>query len=171
MEIRLAKITDPRAEEQSRSTRDLYYHDQLVRVFGRVVTAWVVLELVGDRADANGDLILLRGDNTAAVSWISRYGGVRDNRACLLVRRLRRLEIKEGRSHNETRIPSVRNTLFIADGVSRWPRVILADKVREGSSTLTADRNKTLEQGVRGSPIPYDRQRTFSASMTFACGQ
>ena len=94
-----------------------------------VVTAWVMLELVGDRADAKGDPILMHGDNTAAVSWISRCRGARDKRACLLMRTLGRLEIKGGWNHTAKSIPGVRNTL--ADGISRWLSVILADKVRE----------------------------------------
>ena len=59
-----------------------------------VVTAWVALELVGSRADEKGDPILMRGDKTAAVSWISRCGGARVKRACLLMRMFGCLEIK-----------------------------------------------------------------------------
>ena len=44
----------------------------LLELLRMVVTAWVMLELVGDRPDAAGDPILMRGDNMAAVSWISR---------------------------------------------------------------------------------------------------
>ena len=61
-----------------------------------VVTAWVILELVGDRVDEKGHPILMRGDNTAAVSWSSRCGGARYKQACLLTRMLGRLEIKGG---------------------------------------------------------------------------
>ena len=68
----------------------------LLELLGMVVTAWVMLELVGDRADEKGEVILMRGDNTAAVSWISRCGGARDKRACLLMRMLGCLEIKGG---------------------------------------------------------------------------
>ena len=39
----------------------------LLELLGMVVTAWVMLELVGDRLDAEGDPILMRGDNRAAV--------------------------------------------------------------------------------------------------------
>ena len=94
-----------------------------------VVTAGVILELVGDKVDEMDDPIPMRGDNTAAASWISRCWGARDKRACLLMRMLGRLEIKSGWNHNAKRIPGVRNTL--ADGISHWPRVILSDKVRE----------------------------------------
>ena len=50
----------------------------LLELLGMVVTAWVMLELVGDRVDEKGDPILARGDNTAAVSWNSRCGGAKD---------------------------------------------------------------------------------------------
>ena len=83
------------------------------------------------------------------------------------MRMLGRLEIKGGWDHTAKHIPGVLNTL--ADGISRWPRVILADKVRE-FPILTTGRNKRLERGVRGFLMPYYRQRTFSASMTIACG-
>lgn len=94
-----------------------------------VVTAWVMLELVGDRPDAAGDPILMRGDNMAAVSWVCRSGGATDKRACLLMRMLGRLELAGGWNHTAKHIPGAQNVL--ADGISRWPRQILADKVRE----------------------------------------
>ena len=40
----------------------------LLDVLGTVVTAWVMPELVGYRPDEEGDLIMMRGDNMAAVS-------------------------------------------------------------------------------------------------------
>ena len=92
-----------------------------------------MLEVVGDRADAKDDPILMRGDNTAAVSWISRCGGARNIRACLFMRMFGRVEIKGGLEPHCKQIPGVRNTL--ADGVSRWPRVILADKVIERTNS------------------------------------
>ena len=113
-----------------------------------IVTAWVMLELVGDRVDAKGDPILMRGDNTPAVSWVSRCGGARDKRAGLLMRMLGRLEIKGGWNHTAKHIPGVRNTL--ADGISRWPRVILADKVRE---LINFDDWSELDFGTRGEGI------------------
>ena len=89
----------------------------LLELLGVVVTAWVMLELVGDRVDEKGDPILMRGDNTAAVSWISRCGGARDKRACLLMRMLGRLEIKGGWNHTAKHFPGVRDAL--ANGISR----------------------------------------------------
>ena len=42
---------------------------------------------------------------------------------------LGRLELARGWNHNAKHIPGVQNTLV--DGTSRWPREMLADKVRE----------------------------------------
>ena len=68
----------------------------LLELLDMVVFAWVILELVGDRADAKGDPIPMRGVNTEAVSWISQCGEARDIRACLLMKMLGRLEIEGG---------------------------------------------------------------------------
>ena len=89
----------------------------LLELLGMVVTAWVMIELVGDRPDAKGDPILMRGDNKAAVSWITRCGGARDKRAFLLMRMLGRLELTGGWTPTAKHIPGVRNTL--ADDISR----------------------------------------------------
>ena len=94
-----------------------------------VVTAWVMIELVGDRPDAKGDPILMRGENKAAVSWITRCGGARDKRACLLIRILGSLELTGGWNPTAKHIPGVRNTL--EDGIWRWPRMVVADKVKK----------------------------------------
>ena len=102
----------------------------ILELLGMVVTAWVMLELVGDRPDAAGDPILVRGGNMAAVSWVCRRGVVTDKRVCLLMNMLgRRLKLAGGWNHTKEHIPGVQNTL--ADGISPWSRVILADKVRE----------------------------------------
>ena len=57
----------------------------LLELIGTVVTAWVMLELVGNRPASEGDPALMRGDNVAAVSWVSQCGGARDKRAGLLM--------------------------------------------------------------------------------------
>ena len=56
----------------------------LLEALGMVMIAWVMLELVGHRVDAKKDPILMRGDNTAALSWIARCGEARDKRVCML---------------------------------------------------------------------------------------
>ena len=65
----------------------------------------------------------------AAVSWITRCGGARERRACLLMRMLGRLELTGGWNPTDKHIPGVRNTLV--DGISRWPRLIVSDNVKE----------------------------------------
>ena len=93
-----------------------------------VVTVCIMLELVGDRTDAKGDPILMRGDNKAVVWWVTRCGGARDKRVCLLMIILGRLQIAGG----GTALPNtfrVQNTL--EDGISRWSGSLLADKIKE----------------------------------------
>ena len=85
----------------------------------------------------------------------------------LLMRVLGRLDIKRGWNHTAKNTPGVRNTL--AGCISRWPRVILADKVRK---LTNSDDGSEQDIGTRvmGLSIPYYRQRTFSASMPIARG-
>ena len=101
----------------------------LFELVGMVLKAWVMHELVGDRPEPKGDPILMRGDNFAAVTGANRCGGARDKRAGLMMRMLDRLEIQEGWRYDAKHIPGVQNTL-LADGISRWPRLELADRVR-----------------------------------------
>ena len=106
--------------------------------------------MVGDRPDAADVPILMRGENMAAVSWVPRSSGAIAKRACLLMRVLERLELEGGLNHTAKHIPGVQNNL--ADEISRWPREILADKVREQTHS-----NDWREQsiGPRGSGIFY----------------
>ena len=105
----------------------------LLELVGMVLTAWVMHELAGDRPECKGDPILMRGDNFAAVTWANRCGGARDKRAGLMMRMLGRLEIQGGWRYDAKHIPGVQNTL--ADGISRWPRSELADRVRQLTNT------------------------------------
>ena len=70
----------------------------------------------------------------AAVSWITRCGDNRDKRACLLMRMLGRLELTGGWNPTAKHIPAVRNTLV--DGISRWPRLAVADKLKELTNSI-----------------------------------
>ena len=88
-----------------------------------------MLERLGDRPDAEGDPILMQSDNLAAVSWITRCGGARDKRACLLMRINGRLELTGEWNPTTNYIPRVGDTL--EDGISRWPRSAVPDKVKE----------------------------------------
>lgn len=87
--------------------------------------AWVMLEMVRFRPEAEGDPTLMRADNMAAVSWVSRYGGARDEKACLFIMRIfGRLELEGGWILAAKYIPGVHNTL--EDGISRSTRTFLA---------------------------------------------
>jgi len=101
----------------------------LLELVGMVMNAWVMHELVGDRPESAGDPILVRGDNFAAVTWSQKCGGARDKRAGLMMRTLGRLEVKGGWRYDAKHIPGVENVR--ADGISRWPRAELAEKVRQ----------------------------------------
>ena len=87
-----------------------------------VLTAWVLHKLVGDRPEFNGGSIMMRGDN-----------GARDKRAGLMMITLGRLEIQGGWRYDAKHIPGVHNTLV--DGISRWPRSELAERVRQLTNT------------------------------------
>ena len=94
----------------------------LIELLGMVVTAWVMLYLAGDTPERDGDRVLNSGDNTAAVSWVSRCGGAREKCAGLLIPIL-----GQGRwCHFAMHIPGVQNTL--ANGKSQWPRKIAGRK-------------------------------------------
>ena len=82
------------------------------------------------------------------------------------MRMLGRLEIKGGWNHTAKHIPGVQITL--ADGISRWPRVILADKVREltNSDDWSKQDIRTSGKGIFDTVL----QRALSGSMTIACG-
>ena len=119
----------------------------LLELVGMVMTAWVMHELVGDRPEMKGDPILMRGDNFAAVSWSNRCGGARDKRAGLMMRTMGRLEIRGGWRYDAKHIPGVENTL--ADGISRWPRAELAEKVRQLTNTDDWREQSIGESGER----------------------
>ena len=55
----------------------------LLKLLGMVMTACVMLKLVGERTDAAGDPILVREDNMDAVSWVCRSGGALDKKGVL----------------------------------------------------------------------------------------
>lgn len=49
-----------------------------------IVTKSIMLKLALDRADAEGDSILMRGANMAAVSWVNRCGSATDKTGVLI---------------------------------------------------------------------------------------
>ena len=89
------------------------------------------------RPEITGELMQFLQD----INWmrtslpeLAEYHGLRDaevreRRACLLMIVLGRLEIAGRLSHTGKDIPGAQNTL--ADGISRWPRSLLANKGRE----------------------------------------
>ena len=95
---------------------------------GTVMTAYVTKVILHDRPDTQGDPVLLRGDNVAAVSWINQCGGSHNRRGSLAMRLLSRLKITSGWSHDAKYIPGVQNV--VADGILRWPNTEIAQKLQ-----------------------------------------
>ena len=120
----------------------------LLEYLGNVVKARVMLELLQNTPYGGGGAKLMRGDDMGEVSWINRCGGTRDKRVCFLEKLLGRLELTGGWNPTVKRIPGVRNTL--ADGISRWPRLVLiaGDKVDELTNSMNGPK-KISGGGVR----------------------
>ena len=116
-------------------------------LLGKFVTACVMLQLVGDWPDGAGYPILMRRVYMAAVGVSNRWGDRQKRRPYpmtnLPMTMLGRLKLALGGNHAANHIPGVQNTL--ADRISRWPRVILADKARE-----LAHSNGWYEQPIGG---------------------
>ena len=71
----------------------MHHYNKPVRATGY---AWIMLELVEDRQNVEGDPMLKRDDHNVAVSRITRCGDARDKRTCLFLRMLRLPEIARG---------------------------------------------------------------------------
>ena len=140
----------------------------LLELVGMVLTAWVMHELVRDRPESKRDPILMRGDNFAAVTWANRCGGARDKRAGLMMRMLGRLEIQGGWRYDAKYIPGVQNTL--ADGISRWPRSELADRVRQLTNTDEWSEQSIGARGERLCEIVMQTRKHCSSSQQYIVG-
>ena len=65
-----------------------------------IVAAWVMLNLVGDKADAKGGSDSdVRWQHGSRILDLSMPGAARDKRVCLLTRMLERLETTGGWNH------------------------------------------------------------------------
>lgn len=71
LEIRLAEGNDRRTpEKKKRCEETCTITINVLELLGMVVTAWIMFEVVGDRLDADGDRMLMRGYHKPAVSWV-----------------------------------------------------------------------------------------------------
>ena len=113
----------------------------LLKLLESVVTAWVMLELTGDRPMSVGDPIAMRGDNVSGVTWVNKCDGAKDRRACLLMRMLGRLEIKDEWSHVAKHITGFRNTL------SGWHIALTQSRPGRKNRQVT-DSNDWVEQDI-----------------------
>ena len=106
-----------------------------------------MLESVGDRPDAAGDPILMRDDNMATVTCITRCSGATDKVAWLFMRMLGRAELVGKWNATAKNIPGAKNTLV--DGISSSPGLVLEDEVRK-QAICTYCSNRTSGHEVRG---------------------
>ena len=128
-------------------------------------------ESIGDttyRPECKGGLFLMRGDNFAAVTWANRCGGARDKRSGLMMRMLGRLKIQGGWRYDAKHIPGVQNTL--ADGISRWPRSELADRVTQLTNTGNWSEQSIGARGERLCEIVL-QTKTLLLVTTTCCGR
>ena len=128
-------------------------------------------ESIGDttyRPECMGGGLLMRGDNFAAVTWANRCGEAKDKRAGLMMRMLGHLEIQGGWRYDAKQVLGVQNTL--ADGISRWPRSELADRVRQLTNTDNWSEQSIGARGERLCEIVL-QTKTLLVVTTTCCGK
>ena len=118
--IRLDHVLSRRLKNQPTTKGEDAITINLLELSGMVMTAYVTRAILHDGPDTQGDPLLLRGHNVAAVSWINRCGGSHNRQPYLGVRLLGRLEITSGWSHHAKHIPGVQDV--VTDGIWRWPK-------------------------------------------------
>ena len=91
----------------------------VLELLGMVLSAWVVFILGGHRPRRPADCVLLRGDNSSAVTWVNKCRGGKEPRSGALMRMLGLLEIDSGWVFEAKHVPGILND--VADGISRWP--------------------------------------------------
>jgi hypothetical protein len=108
---------------------DGWLHINLLELVGMVMTAWVVIVACGGRPRVGGEVVLLRGDNTAAVQWIRRRGGASDERSRAALRLLAAVEMGGGWSFDALHVRGVHNKL--ADAITRLPDCVAVQRYLE----------------------------------------
>lgn len=140
-------------------TRGLYHTINLLDLLSMVVTAWVIRELIGG-TDANGDPIIMRVDNMAAVSWICQCWGTREKRASLIMRFARVSQTQGGlESHRKphphsTEHPSGRYLPFTSFGFG-------GKNVRELSKSDEWLRERNRKRGERIFDTVFQTKNVF----------
>ena len=66
----------------------------LLEVMAMVTTAFVMIDMRGDRPGRKGEAVLMRVDDEAAVAWVIRYVGIKQARAEALMRMKGALEAR-----------------------------------------------------------------------------
>ena len=96
--------------------RDRMGHDSLsinvLELFGMVWTAYVMIAIRKDRPGRAGEAVLLRGDKSSAVQWVTNCKGGKDNvRAGGLMRILGALEVRGKWCFQAKHVAGVDNSL------------------------------------------------------------
>lgn len=114
---------------RSRGDRRQSVTIKLFELLGMLVSARVMYFWRGDRPREDGNPILLRGGNSSAVAWVNKRSRSRDQQACALMTLLGRIEVARSWNCLATHVAGTSNDL--ADGVSRWHRDQIGDRVAQ----------------------------------------
>ena len=101
----------------------------LLEVMAMVMTAFVMVDMRGERPGRKGEAVLMRADNEAAVTWVKRCrgGGKKQARVGALMRMMGALEAKGGWCFQARHVRGVDNRL--ADGLTRWREEQIPEKL------------------------------------------
>ena len=114
-----------RVREQVNSFTDLSIN--VLELLAMVVTAYVMIVLSGDEPPYDEASVLMRGDNSSAVSWVNKCRGGLEPRSGALMRLLGVLEMRSKWRFKAKHVKGVNNDL--ADGISRWERCSVSDNL------------------------------------------
>jgi len=101
----------------------------LLEVMAMVVTAFVMVDMRGERPGRKGEAVLMRADNEAAVTWVKRCrgGGKKQARVGALMRMMGALEGRGRWCFQARHVRGVDNRL--ADGLTRWREEQIPEKL------------------------------------------
>ena len=92
----------------------------LLVVMAMVMTAYVMIDIRGERPARRGEAVLMRADNEAAVAWVKRCQGrgKKQVRVGALMRMMVALEARGEWCFQARHVQGIDNRL--ADGLTRW---------------------------------------------------
>ena len=101
--------------------------NNVFELLGVVVTAWIFVKELNVRPSYARDTILMRGNHTSALHWVSKCRGDKESRLGVLTRLLRCLEVGSGWWFDAFYVAGVDNS--IADDISRWREEVIDDNL------------------------------------------